>query len=373
MALHIGIDGSCIIAQKAGIGFYVSRLLQSLDGLPGDERYTIFTNKSLPDLNLSDRFTIDLSPIRSSTLWVQTMLRHRLRRSPVDVFHSGSIGVPLGYRGKTIITVHDLAYLHYPAQKDIATRILWTFFVPRMIRQANHILTDSTFTKEDVVSHLNVPSSRITTIHLAADPVFRPVTDRDRLEEFRKENGLERDYILFVGTLEPRKNLPFLMRCFAECVRENKIDGDLVIAGKRGWLCEEIFRTAEGLEMGERIRLMGYVPDQEHLRLLYCGARFFVLPSLLEGFGLPPLEAMNCGVPVIASNRGSLPEVVGDAGLLLDATDEGAWKEAIVRWWNESDLSGWREKSLRRAAEFSWERCAKQTLEIYREVATKKE
>jgi len=360
-------------AKRAGIGFYVARLLQALDTIPGDDRYTIFSNKPVPELGLSERFAVDLSPVRSSTIWVQTVLRHRLSSIPVDLFHSGSIGLPLGYRGKTIITVHDLAYLHFPEQKDLATRILWRIFVPRMIRQADHVLTDSEFTKDDTVRRLGLPESKITTVYLAPDPVFRPLDDPNEISEFRRTQGLERDYILFVGTLEPRKNLPFLMRCFAECVRDGKIDGDLVIAGKQGWLCDEILRTLKELDLGARIRLLGYIEDQEDLRRLYCGSRFFVLPSLLEGFGLPPLEAMSCGVPVICSDRGSLPEVVGGAGVLLDPTDEDSWKEAMTRWWNEADLSDWREKAVRRATRFSWEQCARQTLGIYRQVAARGE
>lgn len=369
MPLHIGIDGSCLTARRAGIGFYLARLLQTLDKLPGDERYTIFSNKPVPDLGLSDRFNTDVKRIGSTTFWAQTVLRHRLRHRPVDIFHSASIGMPLWYRGATIITVHDLAFLHFPHQKDTGTRIVWRLIVPRLIRQATHVLANSEFTRTDVIRHLGIAESQITATPLAADPLFRPIDDEEKIQRFRKDNGLDRDYILFVGTLEPRKNLPFLMRCFAACVGEKQIDGDLVIVGDKGWLYDEIFETKRTLALGDRIRILGYVGDLEELRRYYCGCRFFVFPSLFEGFGFPPLEAMSCGTPVICSDRGSLREVVGEAGLLLDPGDTPAWQDALARWWNAPDLSEWQEKSRRRAGQFSWQRTAEKTLEIYRKVA----
>ncbi|MFH1738905.1 MAG: glycosyltransferase family 1 protein [bacterium] len=368
MGLHIGIDGSCMTAQKAGIGFYVARLLQALDKLPGEERYTIFSNKQIPELGLSNRFQAVITPFRSSTIWAQTILRFQLHKHPVDLYHSGSVGIPLWYRGNTVITVHDLSYLQSPSQKDWATRILWGWIGPKLIRQSTHILADSESTKEDVIHRLGISDSKITTVYLAADPLFRPIEDKESIQRFRKKHGLERDFILFVGTLEPRKNLPFLMRCFAKCIREGRIDGDLVIVGKKGWLCDKIFETERELGLGDRLKFIGYVDDAEDLRRYYCGCRFFALPSLMEGFGLPPLEAMGCGVPVIASDRGSLPEVVGDAGLLLDPEDSQAWEDALARWWNAPGLSEWKEKGLRQAAKFSWQQTAEQTLEVYRRV-----
>lgn len=368
MGLHIGIDGSCMTAEKAGIGFYVARLLQALDKLPGDERYTIFSNKPIPELGLSDRFETDIFPLRSSTIWAQTALRFRLRRKPVDLFHSGSIGIPLWYRGTTVITVHDLAYLQFPNQKDRMTRILWGLIVPRLIRRSTHILTDAESIRKDVVRCLGIPESRITATHLAADPLFRPIEDQDKIRQFRKAHGLERDYILFIGTLEPRKNLSFLLRRFAACVRDKQIDGDLVIIGKKGWLCDDVFETESQLGLGDRIKFLGYIRDPQDLRWYYCGCRFFVLPSLLEGFGLTPLEAMSCGVPVMTSDRGALAEVVGEGGLLLDPEDTLAWENALARWWNASDLSEWIEKARHRAEQFSWQRTAEKTLEVYREV-----
>jgi glycosyltransferase involved in cell wall biosynthesis len=366
VSLHIGIDGSCLTAQKAGIGFYLARLLQALDKLPGQERYTVFSNKPVPDLKLSDRFKIDVTRIPSTTLWAQTVLRFRLRRRPVDLFHSASIGMPLWHRGPTILTVHDLAFLHFPHQKDPATRIVWRLIVPRLIRQSRHILANSEFTRMDVIRHLGIAESKITATPLAADPCFQPIHDLQEIQRFRKAKGLDRDYILFVGTLEPRKNLPFLLHCFAACVRGGQVEGDLVILGKKGWLYDEIFKTERALGLGDRVKMLGYVADPEELRRYYCGCRFFAFPSLFEGFGLPPLEAMSCGASVICSNRGSLREVVGDAGLLLDPEDTVAWESALARWWNTSDLSEWNEKSRRRADQFSWQRTAQHTLEVYR-------
>ncbi len=366
MGLHIGIDGSCITSQKAGIGFYTARLLRALGEIPGNERYTIFSNKEFPGLKLPDRFEIDITPLRSTTLWAQSMLWSRLHKKPVDVFHSGSIGIPLFYRGKTVITVHDLSYLQFPKQKDRMTRILWGTIGPRLIRKASHILTDTEFIKKDVANYFGISESKITSTHLAADPLFSPIEDSGQINGFRRSKGLERGYILFVGTLEPRKNIPFLLRCFANCVKQGNIDGDLVIIGKKGWFYNDIFEIERELNLRDRIRFLGYLEDSEELRRYYCGCRFFVFPSLFEGFGLPPLEAMSCDAPVITSTRGSLPEVVNGAGLLLDPDDAPAWESAMTQWWNAPDLSEWKKKAKQRAMEFSWQKTAEQTLEVYR-------
>ncbi|HOE11815.1 MAG TPA: glycosyltransferase family 1 protein [bacterium] len=371
MALHIGIDGSCLTAKRAGIGFYLSRLLKALDSLPGDERYTVYSNKILPDLGLSGRFSSDVIPIPSTTLWAQTLLRLQLHNRPVDLFHTASIGMPLWYRGKGIITVHDLAFAHFPEHKDWATRLLWNYTVPRLIRQSTHVLANSEFTKADIIRTLGIEPLKITATLLAADPAFVPIEVPDEIRWFRKQNNLERDYILCVGTLEPRKNIPFLLRAYANCARKGHIDGDLVLIGKKGWLYESIFATERELGLGDRIRFIGYVESNEELRRYYCGSRFFVFPSLFEGFGFPPLEAMSCGTAVICSDRGSLPEVVGDGGLLLDPCDSSAWENRMAEWWKRGDLPEWREKALARAGQFSWKRTAEQTLEVYRGIGGK--
>nr|HPO08590.1 glycosyltransferase [bacterium] len=212
MGLHIGIDGSCLTAKRAGIGFYLSRLLKALDSLSGNERYTIYSNKILPDLGLSDRFSSDVIPIPSTTFWAQTLLRLQLRNRPVDLFHTASIGMPLWHGGKGIITVHDLAFAHFPEHKDWATRLIWNYTVPKLIRKSTHILANSEFTKADLIRNLGIEASKITATLLAADPVFAPVENPDEIAQFRKQRNLERDYILCVGTLEPRKNIPFLLR-----------------------------------------------------------------------------------------------------------------------------------------------------------------
>ncbi len=265
-----------------------------------------------------------------------------------------------------MVTVHDLAYLRLPDRLPTGRRRYFAALTRASVRRASRVLAVSESTKRDIVELLGVPPEQIAVTPLAADRSFRPVTG-EALEVFLGEQGIVRPFVLSVGTLEPRKNLPTLLRAFARIAAE--MPHDLVLAGPEGWMTDEIHETRRRLDLGDRLRFTGYV-DAEALPAWYSAADLFVYPSLYEGFGLPPLEAMACGTPVITSDVSSLPEVVGDAGLTVPPTDEMALAEAMRRVLGDPAIGAdLRKRGLERAKRFSWEQTAALTMAAYRDAA----
>lgn len=365
--MRIGIECSILTRTIAGIGYYAYNLIRELATLDGDEEYTLFYNQPLQPVRLSSRFRHSQFGPASTHLWVQTRLKSLCRNEKIDLLHSpGGQGLPLMYDGPRILTIHDLAPLLYPRHKDWFSRIIWTCIVPMMARQSSHIITVSENTKADVVDRLGIHPEQVTTIYEAAAPEYYPETDTEKLNNFRRHKALEPGYILAVGTLEPRKQYPFLFRVFARWLDVSKSNAVLVVIGKKGWLYDEIFRTIRQLNLQKHIRMEGYVESLDVMRLYYSAAQFSMLTPAYEGFWLPGLESLACGTPVIAPNHSSIPEVVGDAGILVDSWDEDEWITAMNRLWLATDRDRWSEKGIERAALFGWKKAAQETLKLYR-------
>jgi glycosyltransferase involved in cell wall biosynthesis len=260
-------------------------------------------------------------------------------------------------QGKRLVTIHDLSFLRYPEGAEPSLRRYLSAAVPRSVDQADLILADSESTRRDVVELLGTPPSKVEVLYPGLDEAFQPVEDAGALTEVRELYSLGRPFLLTVGTLEPRKNTVTLLEAYATLIREKDFEHQLVIGGGLGWRYEGIFSRVTELSLEDRISFLNYVPE-EHLPALYTLADVFVFPSLYEGFGLPPLEAMACGTPVVASDTSSLPEVIGDAGLMVPAQDTGALAEAIKRTLEDSDLS--------RVTRFSWQASGERLIGIYR-------
>ncbi len=367
--MRVGIEASTLTRPRAGIGFYTYNLLRELARLEGDEEYAMLYNRPVTGLDLPSRIRRVLNGPSSTHLWAQTRLPSICRKQGIDILHSPGQGIPLFYDGKTILTIHDLAPLIEPAHKDLVSRVIWNCFVPMMAQRANHIITVSDNSKRDVVGMLGIPEDRVTRIYEAAAPEYYPEPDEDRIERFLKDKQLEPGFILAVGTLEPRKQYPYLLELFARWLKRSKPDATLVIVGKKGWLYDEIFNTFDALNLRRNVRFESYVHDLDLMRLYYSAARFSILTPAYEGFWLPGLESLACGTPVIAPNHSSIPEIVGDAGLLMDSWDHDEWLDAMDRLWNDSDRESWVEKGVRYAQQFSWEKAARETLAVYRKVA----
>ncbi len=265
----------------------------------------------------------------------------------------------------SVVTVHDLSFVLFPNTFNNLNRIYLTLFTKSSVSRANKVIAVSENTKQDLIRLFGVPGEKIDVVCHGTEDIFRPVENSAELEALRRERGVPEKYVLFIGTLEPRKNVHTLIKAFAQ-VKKAGLPHKLVVGGAKGWLWSEIFAAVEQLHLEGEVIFPGYISLDEE-PLWYNGADLFVYPSLYEGFGFPPLEAMSCGTPVITSNCSSLPEVVGDAGLLVDPTSSEHLAEAMLTVLTDPALAEeMRAKGLVRAKSFSWAEAARRTVSVYR-------
>ncbi|MBI2322180.1 MAG: glycosyltransferase family 4 protein [Chloroflexi bacterium] len=373
--MRIAIDYTAALSQGAGIGRYTRSLVRALLAAEGDA-YLLFHARSgqrpvldgLPAAVTTKELPLGERPLL--TLW------HRLRlplplevfTGPVDVVHGPNFLLPPRRRAAGVVTILDLSFLLYPECADRGLVAFLERAVPASVAAADLVVAISEQTKRDLVCLLDVEPDRVEVVPLGVEPHFRPVEDAAALAALRARLGVVEPFILSVGTLEPRKNLTTLLEAFA-LLRRRGCTHRLVLAGRPGWLCEEVFRTAERLSLGDAVVFAGYVAEAD-LPALYSAADAFAYPSLYEGFGLPPLESLACGTPAVCSDASSLPEVVGDAALLVPPTDAAALAEALERVLGDAALrSDLRARGLARAAEFTWARCAARMRAIYHRLA----
>jgi alpha-1,3-rhamnosyl/mannosyltransferase len=290
-----------------------------------------------------------------------------VRRRRCDLYHDPNF-LAFDFDGPTVITAHDLSWLHYPETHPAERVRAMQRLFPRSLQRAAHVITDAESVRREIIDTFAVAPERITAVPLAARAVFRPATAEQCAPVLARHGLSWRGFVLCVGTLEPRKNLELALRAYAALPASQQDRLPLAIVGMKGWLTSRLDGLVEPLARSGRVRPVGYV-DDEALAALCASARMLVYPSLYEGFGLPPLEAMACGTPVIASNVSSLPEVVGDAGIQVGPHDVAALRAAMAEL--SEDDGRWealRSAGLARAAGFSWARCARETLAVYRKV-----
>ena len=382
--MKIGIDYTSAVRQGAGIGRLTRNIVRTLaDTDRAKHDYTLLVQgrdlpfpPPTPDLrNVASG--ISHANWRERRTWIDERwwhrIWHRLRVplpvewlvGPVDVFHSPDFTLPpTQRRTRTIVTVHDLSFLRLPHCFEPALLDYLKANVPPSVCRADCVLADSENTRRDAIDLLDLPPERVRTIYCGVEPRFGPIDDTSQLERVRARYHLPARFVLSLGTIQPRKNYGALIRAFADLEAR---DLSLVIVGGKGWLYQDVFQAISDLGIRDRVLLPGFVDDVD-LPALYNLAECFVFPSLYEGFGLPPLEAMACGTPVIAANNSSLPEVVSDAGLLVDASDVAAIGGAVQRLVDDAALCRTlAERGQRRAGEFTWEKAALALLETYEE------
>lgn len=367
--LKIAIDSQPLIGQKTGIGQYVNNIFNILD-----------TNNELELKYWMNQ--IVYSRYREIGIDEKTIINNRypykvIRRLqapsifhsfPIDIFNKFDIFHGTNFiayntlNAKVVLTIHDLAFLRYPEVADEITYRHHTHWLFYSIQKADHIIAISHQTKLDIMEFYNVPEQKISVIYLAPNLPRLNINDNDINFELPKK------YFLFVGTLEPRKNIPFLIRGFALAKEKYGFEHKLVLVGKKGWKYEEIFQTIDELNIYNDIILLGYVTDME-LSVIYQRASVFLFPSLYEGFGMPILEAMTHGIPVITSNISSMPEVVGDAAIKISPKNIEEFINAIGLLMNNEKIHAhYSKEGLKQSELFSWEKVGKETLDVYRKV-----
>lgn len=372
--MRVGIDYTSALRQRAGIGRYTRELVAALLSLEGAHQYALFAaTGGLEVSNWSlgtQRSNVRLCSLPLSDDWL-ARLWHRLRlpipveviTGPLDVLYSPDFALPPTLRGtKTLLTVHDLSFVHHPSTFLPSLRRYLEDVVPRSVDRADLVLADSAHTRSDLISLFDVSPQAVTVVYPGVDSRFSPepeVGERDRLRE--RYGIADQPYILSVGTLQPRKNYLHLMEGFIRLPAHIGAGLQLLVAGGRGWLCDDIVAEAD---RHRTIRLLGFVEDED-LPALYRGACLLALTSLYEGFGLPVLEAMACGVPVVCSKSSSLPEVAGDAALLVDPLISDELTQAMGRVLEDDNLRDEMvSRGLVQAASFTWERSAQQLLDL---------
>jgi len=367
--LHIAIDAHSVGAKLGGNETYASNLIEALAAIDQSNRYTLYVTKREAVDRFANRwpnFTVKETLPHTPLVRIPLTLSRELRRYPVDLIHVQYTAPPLA-PCPVVATIHDLAFEHLPETFNRRSWMQLRLTVRNTARRAAQIITVSDYSRRDIAETYGIAPPRINVTPEAAAASFAPVTNETELKNVQERCGIEGDYILSVCSIQPRKNLVRLIEAYS-LLRQSRPGvklPQLVLAGKRGWLDREIVAVAERNAAGRSILFTGYVPD-EALPALYSGAACFVYPSYFEGFGLPILEAMQCGTPVVAGNRTSIPEVVGDAGLLFDPFDTQALVEALKQILDDASLRGTlRARGLRRAGQFSWKTTAQMTLKVY--------
>lgn len=368
--MRIGVDARLVYHQPAGISRYTGHLLQAMAELDTTDEFIVFQHRK------HKAPLIEAPNFRRATLYApvhhrleQYALALELYRYPLDLLHSTDFIPALHSPYKSVITVHDLAFLHYPHFLTTESAAYYGLIDKAVVR-ADHIIVPSEHTRRDLIAQTGVPADKVSVIYEAAKPGFGPLPLAETRAAITAKYGIPAHFALFVGTIEPRKNLAGLLHAFQHLRQKYDMPAfGLAVAGSQGWLYEETLDLVKTLNLEQATFFLGRVPDDD-LQQLYVAARCLVHPALYEGFGLPPLEAMACGTPTIVSNVSSLPEVVGDAGLLVDPRNPEEMAIAIHRLATDDALHAeLSAKGLQRAQTFNWEKAARKTLDVYRRVA----
>lgn len=359
--------------RQAGVSRYIEYLLHGLPSASPD-RFVVYGGRH--SFNHRDRFErpsgirwsrswVPTSRPETRILWEQAVAPVLLDRDQIDVVHATVNVSPVLTSRPSVVTVHDLAFLRFPDQYPGIKQRYLTVLTRRSVEHATRVIAVSENTRSDVLHFYDIDPEHVIVVPNGVDPSMTPITDERKLEAFRRRHGLPHEFILFLGTLQPRKNLIALLRAWAELDARERLP--LIVVGAQGWMYEPIYDEARSLGVAGHIVFKGFA-EPEELVSWYSAATMFVYPSLYEGFGMPVVEAMACGTPVIASNASSLPEVAGDAALLVDPWDVQGLGEAIEQLTNDrqlrDDLS---RRGIEQSAKFSWARTARKTADVYRQ------
>lgn len=371
--MRIGIDATALPPHPVGAGNYIIQLIRAFARIKVNDEFVIFAQQrgqaliSLPENDSFEWIILeDINPL-SRLIWEQTLFPQLIKKSGVDLLHSMHYTRPVKLPCASVVTFHDMTFFLYPELHTRAKRLFFPLAIRASARQADALTAVSENTRQDAIRILGISPEKITATQLGVDPAFRPINDAGFKRVIAEKYDLPERFILYVGLLEPRKNLPMLIRAY-----KRLIDGGenfkLVLVGRYGWRYGELLRQINNLDLEGMVHFTGYV-SQEDLPLVYNLSSLFVYPTLYEGFGLPALEAMASGVPVITTDVSSLPEIVGEAGILVPANNVEALYGAMIAVLGDEDLRRKMiNKGIQRAAKFTWEQTAKLTFQVYQQV-----
>jgi glycosyltransferase involved in cell wall biosynthesis len=371
--MKIGIDSRAAKWYRGtGIGTYSYQLINSLNKIDKFNDYLLFMpNNSCCDVNFNSNFSIrNITQDMQGNFWDEVNIPNILKSEDIDIYHvpQNGIGLPNEKTCPFVITLHDI--IPYKMPETVGERYLEIFLreMPKIIPLCDGIITVSNYSKQDIVKAFNFPEEKIFVTHLANEDIYVPLKKSYCKDFIAKYYSIEDDFILYVGGFSPRKNIVGLIQAYSKLKAKNT---KLVIVGSQGKSYNLYKSTAEKYNVSNDVIFPGFIP-LEHMPIFYNAARLFVYPSLYEGFGLPPIEAMACGTPIIASNTTSVPEVVKDAGILINPYDIDELTKSMEKVLEDSSLrKELINKALLRSSEFSWLKTAKTTLDAFKTIAKK--
>jgi len=379
--MKIAFDALPLVSERiTGIGWCEAGQTTAIAELyPENEYiYNFFSQKS--DTQKSERIKQFLNTgIRTNTAYFSGYLYRLISNfiplpyykffGDCDITHFFNYIVPPGVKGKTVVTVHDMVYKAFPETVRARTKYMLDTGLKKSMKRADLIVTDSEFSKSEIVKYFPEYLDKIRVVPCGVDlNKFHPCSDNDRIERVKRNLEIDGDYFLYLGTIEPRKNLKRLIDAYAEFYRSNKNPPKLVLAGAKGWLYDDIFQKVINLKLEGQVIFTKYVPSGD-INALMCGAVAFVFPSIYEGFGMPPLEAMACGVPVLVSGEASLPEVTGNSAVIVNAYSTGSIAEGLEKIYHDKNLrERLKSEGLKRSENFTWHKSAEILYKVYREL-----
>ncbi|TWH45103.1 glycosyltransferase family 1 protein [Sporomusa sp. KB1] len=379
--MKVLIDSQPLLQTKTGIGYYCYNLVNTLQRIQsGDEFVALYNKSKMPPKGVHVRG--EELHIKYPYKGIRNIMGPRLLYNiPLekfaggfDVYHGTNFAIVPTAKAATVITIHDMAFKLFPETIGRSNLRYLTNWLKYMVTKSTKVIAVSKNTKKDITNFLNIDPGKIHVTPLAADSIYRPISEDDSyMDVVREKYALPNKFILYLGMLEPRKNLTALIEAYKLVSDRTGCEHKLVLAGKAGWLCDSIYEKIQVLNLSAKVIFTGYV-DLHDLPYFYNLATVFAYVSKYEGFGLPPLEAMQCGTPVVVSNVASLPEVVGDAGLFVEQNDVNDIAMGIEKVLESQALQKiLRQKGIRRAAEFNWKATAQKTIECYRAAAEERD
>lgn len=356
--MKIGIDMQSTWGAKSGLGVYTTELVSNLRKIDPAKQYLLFGKEKPCGERTYERL-----------FWENFILPGRASKEKIDVLHTPAFTAPfLKGKWRVVVTIHDLIGMIFPNYLSLTSRWYWGSWLPFVNRRSERIIVDSNCTKQDVVRYLKVDPQKIRVVHLSASAQFTNNKTQREIELVCHKFGIQRPYVLFVGNIEPRKNLLRVIKAFAKARKAKKLEHHLVIAGSQAWNYPAVNQLIEELNLSGAVNCLNYI-DDEDLISLYNGGELLVFPSLYEGFGIPILEAMKCGMPVLTSNLSSIPEVAGNAAYYVDPYQEDQIEAGIATLLGDQKLrEDLRVKGFLQAGKFGWKLTAQKTLAVYEEL-----